>query len=95
MSIDRFSWGPLSTLHPERPQSFCSLDENITNTALRTPLGFPGRWPDFFLELLPTMAPRNLYCYPYGDCWVIIHSINAMQRKLHGFNPTAEDISIW
>ena len=95
MSIDRFSWAPLSFLHPERSQSFFGLDEDHTNTALCTPHGLQGRWPGFILKLPSTMAPRDLYYFAYGESWVIIHSIDAMQRKLHGSTPKAEDVSIW
>ena len=95
MSIDRFSWAPLSILHPERSQSFFGLDEDDTNTALCTPHGLQGRWPGFFLELPSTTTPRDLYYFAYGESWVIIHSIDAMQRKLHGFTAKAEDVSVW
>ena len=96
MSLDNFSWAPSSFLHPERTQSFFGLDEDHTSSALCTPHGLQGRWPGFLLKFPATAGPHiDLYYFVYGESWMIISSIDAMQRKLHGSTPCAEDTSVW
>ena len=91
MSLDSFSWAPVSFLDPEKAQSFFGLDEDLAPSALCTPNGLQGRWPGFFLEFPSTVGPHiDAYYFKYGEFWVIIDS-----NGLDNYTPYAENTSVW
>lgn len=91
MSLDNFSWAPLSFLDPEKTQSFFGLDEDLAPSALCTPNGLQGRWPGFFLEFPSTVGPHiDAYYFKYGEFWVVIDS-----NGLDNYTTYAEDTSVW
>ena len=96
MNLDGFSWAPYSFLNPERTQSIFGVDEEDTTHARCTYHGLQGRWPGFRLDLPAEGATgKDLYYFRDRGSWVIVHSIDAMQKKLHGSASSAQDLSTW
>lgn len=96
MTLENFSWAPLSFLNPEKTQSFSGVDEDEMNQATCTPDGLQGHWPGFSLVFPQFDGPgKDLYYFRFEEFWVIVHSIDTMQAKIHGSMPNADDIQRW
>ena len=96
MTLNNFSWAPLSFLHPERTQSVFGFDEDDAPTATCTIKGLQGRWPGFLLKFPHEATPQmDLYYFKYGESWICLNSIDTMQKTLHGATPNNADVSAW
>ena len=97
MSLDNFFLGHLYPFCTRREHRISlALTKIILPARLCTPHGLQGRWPGFLLRFPATAGPHiDLYYFMYGDSWMMISSIDLMQRKSHSSTPSAEDISLW
>ena len=58
--------------------------------------GLQGHWPGFSLVFPHIDGPgKDLYYFRFEKSWVIIHSIDTMQDRIHGSVPHVDDLQRW
>ena len=96
LNLENLCWAASSFMLPSRTQSLFSLTEDDTTRAVCTYSGLEAQWPGFLLEFPSTATPQmDLYFFQYDEYWVIMHSVDLMQKTMHDSVPDAEDVVSW
>ncbi|KAI4157942.1 MAG: hypothetical protein L6R39_000574 [Caloplaca ligustica] len=98
LRLDNFTWAPASFLYPVASQGiFGDFADDMGSYATCLPSGLRGNWPAFRLTFstAATLSSMDLYYFCYADFWVVLHSIDLMQQKIHGYKPDDLNMALW